>query len=86
MIPVGGIYTINGEVAKKVVAQLKPRLFIIPMHYGTKAYTDLPGPDEFLDGQKNIRDLKDGNLLQIPADLKVDKPTVVVMGWSQPKG
>src|SRR3954471_8012122 len=68
MIPVGGIYTINGEAAKKVVAQLKPRLFVIPMHFGTKVYTDLPGPDEFLDGQKNVRDLKDGNLLQIPPD------------------
>ena len=86
MIPVGGIYTINGETAKKVVAQLKPRLFVIPMHFGTKVYTDLPGPDEFLDGQKNVRDLKDGNLLEIPADLKADKPTVVMMGWSQPKG
>jgi L-ascorbate metabolism protein UlaG (beta-lactamase superfamily) len=86
MVPVGGIYTINGEVARRVVAQLKPRLFIIPMHYGTKASSDLPGPDEFLDGQKNLRDLKEGNLLEIPPDLKADKPTVVVMGWSQPKG
>jgi L-ascorbate metabolism protein UlaG (beta-lactamase superfamily) len=86
MIPVGGIYTINGEVAKKVVAQLKPRLFIIPMHYGTKANMDLPGPDEFLDGLKNVRDLKEGNLLEILPDLKADKPTVVMMGWSQPKG
>ncbi|HEX3150889.1 MAG TPA: MBL fold metallo-hydrolase [Gemmataceae bacterium] len=86
MIPVGGIYTINGEVAKKVVAQLKPRLFIIPMHYGTKVYNDLPGPDEFLDGQKNVRDLKEGNLLEILPDLKADKPTIVMMGYSQPKG
>ncbi len=86
MIPVGGIYTINGETAKKVVAQLKPRLFVIPMHYGTKVYTDVQPPDEFLDGQKNVRNLGDVNLLEIPADLKADKPTVVVMGWTQPKG
>lgn len=86
MIPVGGIYTINGETAKKVVAQLKPRLFIIPMHYGTKVYTDVQLPDEFLDGQRNVRNLGEVNLLEIPTDLKADKPTVVVMGWSQPKG
>jgi L-ascorbate metabolism protein UlaG (beta-lactamase superfamily) len=86
MIPVGGIYTINGETAKKVVSQLKPRLFIIPMHYGTKVYTDVQPPDEFLDGQKNVRNLGEVNLLEIPPDLKADKPTVVVMGWSQPKG
>jgi L-ascorbate metabolism protein UlaG (beta-lactamase superfamily) len=86
MIPVGGIYTINGETAKKVVAQLKPRLFILPMHYGTKVYTDVQPPDEFLDGQKNVRDLKDGNLLEIAPDMKMDKPEIVIMGWTQPKG
>jgi len=85
-IPVGGIYTINGETAKKVVAQLKPRLYVIPMHYGTKVYTDVQPPDEFLDGQKNVQNLGDVNLLQFPPDLKADKPTVVVMGWTQPKG
>jgi L-ascorbate metabolism protein UlaG (beta-lactamase superfamily) len=85
-IPVGGIYTINGETAKKVVAQLKPRLFILPMHYGTKVYTDVQPADEFLDGQKNVRNLGDSNLLEFPADLKADKPTVVIMGWTQPKG
>ena len=24
------------------------------MHYGTKVNEDIPGPDEFLDGQKNV--------------------------------
>ena len=86
MVPVGGIYTLNGEEAKKVVRQLQPRLFVIPMHYGTKVYTDLLPPDEFLDGQKTVRDLGEVNLLEIPTDLKADKPTVVVMGWTQPKG
>jgi L-ascorbate metabolism protein UlaG (beta-lactamase superfamily) len=87
MVPVGGIYTINGETAKKVVAQLKPRLYILPMHYGTRVYADLQPADEFLDGQKNVRNLSgegktDGtNLLEFPADLKSDRPTVVVLGW-----
>jgi L-ascorbate metabolism protein UlaG (beta-lactamase superfamily) len=81
MIPVGGIYTINGETAKKVVEQLKPRLFILPMHYGTKVYEELPGPDEFLDGQKKVSKLEGSNLLSIPPDLTADKPTIVILGW-----
>ena len=85
MIPVGGIYTINGEAAKKVVAQLKPRLFIVPMHYGTKVNSDVLPIDEFLDGQKNVRKMEDSNVLEFPADLKADKPAVVVLGWTQLK-
>ena len=80
MIPVGGIYTINGAQAKKVVQQLKPRLYVLPMHYGTKAYEDLPSAQEFIEGQKNVRKLP-GNLLTIPTDLKLDQPTIVLMGW-----
>jgi L-ascorbate metabolism protein UlaG (beta-lactamase superfamily) len=85
MVPVGGIYTINGETAKKVVAQLKPRLFILPMHYGTKANSDLLPIDEFLDGQKNVRHNEENNVLEFPADLKADKPAIVVLGWQQLK-
>lgn len=81
MIPVGGIYTINGEHANTVVSQLKPKMFVLPMHYGTTAYTDLPGPDEFLDGQKNVRQLTTTNTLDIPLGTKIDKPTVVMLGW-----
>lgn len=87
MVPVGGIYTLNGEKAKAVVKQLQPRLFVIPMHYGTKVYADVQPPDEFLDGQRNVRELGEAvNLLEIPTDTKADRPTVVVMGWVQPKG
>jgi L-ascorbate metabolism protein UlaG (beta-lactamase superfamily) len=87
MVPVGGIYTINGETAKKVVAQLKPRLYVLPMHYATRVYGDLQTTDEFLDGQKKVSNLSgndksDGtNLLEFPADLKADQPTVVLLGW-----
>src|SRR5262249_36577180 len=51
IVPVGGSYTLNGSEAKKVAAQLKPRRYIIPMHYGTKVYDALNGPDEFLEDQ-----------------------------------
>ena len=38
MVPVGGIYTINGGQAKQVVEQLKPRRYVLPMHYGVPGY------------------------------------------------
>jgi L-ascorbate metabolism protein UlaG (beta-lactamase superfamily) len=83
MVPVGGIYTINGEQAQKVVEQLKPRLYVLPMHYGVPGYDDLAGPDEFLDGFKKDRLVKspDTNELVIPTDLTADAPKVVLMGW-----
>lgn len=80
MIPVGGIYTINGEDAKKVVAKLKPRLFILPMHYATKVYNEVLPPDEFLEGQKNISKL-DGNLLNIRLDAKPATPAIIMLEW-----
>lgn len=81
MIPVGGIYTLNGENAKKVVKQLKPKLYILPMHYATKVYTDLQPPDEFLDEEKNVDKLDGSNLLQVPLNLKLDTPRIVLLGW-----
>lgn len=82
MVPVGGIYTINGEKAKKVVSQLKPRRYIIPMHYGTKVYPDLLGPEEFLDGERNVIRLEDRtNLLEITPETKESRPRIVVLGW-----
>ncbi|MFO0822805.1 MAG: MBL fold metallo-hydrolase [Gemmataceae bacterium] len=86
MIPIGGIYTLNGDQAKKVVGQLKPRLFVVPMHYGVPGWDELLGPDEFLGEfeKSEIRKLPDTNELVIPVDLKADAPTVVLLGWKTP--
>jgi L-ascorbate metabolism protein UlaG (beta-lactamase superfamily) len=85
MVPVGGIYTLNGDQAKAVVKQLKPRLYVLPMHYGVPGYEDILGPDEFLDGQKNLKKMTNTNELVIPVDMKADAPTVVQLGWAKPK-
>ena len=85
MIPVGGIYTINGETAKKVVAALNPRLFVVPMHYGMPGYDELLPADEFLEGQANVKKTPATNELSIPADLKADHPTVVVLSPKPPE-
>ena len=84
MVPVGGIYTINGEQAKKVVAQIKPRRFVLPMHYGVAGYDDLVGPDEFLDGQKNVKRMPETNELVIPLGGKApDGLTTVLLGFKK---
>jgi L-ascorbate metabolism protein UlaG (beta-lactamase superfamily) len=81
MIPVGGVYTINGSEAKQVVQQLKPTRYILPMHYGTKVYDDLLPIDEFRDEQKNVKELV-GNLLTVEADAKPPaEPTIAILGW-----
>jgi L-ascorbate metabolism protein UlaG (beta-lactamase superfamily) len=49
LIPVGGVYTINGSEAKEVVDQIKPKKYIIPMHCGTRIYDDLLPPTEFVE-------------------------------------
>jgi L-ascorbate metabolism protein UlaG (beta-lactamase superfamily) len=53
MIPIGGVYTLNGVGAFKVVQQVKPTRYVIPMHYGTEVYTDL------LDGKYFIEEYND---------------------------
>jgi len=83
LVPVGGVYTLNGEQAKKVTAALKPRLYVIPMHYGVKGYDDLLPPDEFLEGQTNVKKFPTTNELVIPVDMKADAPTVAVLNFKK---
>jgi L-ascorbate metabolism protein UlaG (beta-lactamase superfamily) len=80
VIPVGGIYTLNGSEAKRVVRQLKPRQYIVPMHYGTKVYDDLLPIDEFIDEQKNVKRFP-GNKLEIDTDFKPETPVIAVLNW-----
>ena len=58
LIPVGGYYTIDAEVAGQVSDKLAPRV-IIPMHFKT-AKCDFPitGVDEFLRGKTNVTHLE----------------------------
>jgi len=48
MVPVGGIYTLDGKGAAQVVAQLEPKI-VIPMHYGAPGLRfNLDSVDKFL--------------------------------------
>jgi L-ascorbate metabolism protein UlaG (beta-lactamase superfamily) len=85
LIPVGGIYTINGEVAKKVVNNIKPRLAVVPMHHGVPGYDDLLPADEFLEGLANVKKTPNTNELKLnPAD-KPAAPIIAVMSPKEPE-
>lgn len=85
-IPVGGIYTINAETAKEVVDVLKPRLYVIPMHFAVDGKPEsLPGPDEFLEWFKDTKKMTETNTLTIPKDAKAEKATPVLLGWEKKK-
>jgi L-ascorbate metabolism protein UlaG (beta-lactamase superfamily) len=83
MVPIGGIYTLNGGEAKEVVEQVKPRYYIIPMHYGIKkVYEDLLTADEFLEDQNNVRK---GNPEELTVEVGAkppEKPEIVLLGWN----
>lgn len=84
MIPIGGIYTLNGTDAKKVVEQIKPRRLILPMHYATKDFDQVVGPEEFLEDLKNVEKRLHINELSIDADAKPPaEPTVLLLGWKK---
>ena len=54
LIPVGGYFTIDAEVASQICGRLAPRV-VIPMHYKTdKCFLPIADVDEFLQGKENI--------------------------------
>ncbi|HVS37212.1 MAG TPA: MBL fold metallo-hydrolase [Gemmataceae bacterium] len=88
MIPVGGVYTLNGTDAKKVIEQLKPKRCILPMHYGIPhVFEDLLPLDEFLDGVKPqvIKRFDATNELTIdPASPAPLEPLIAILSWKKP--
>lgn len=82
MIPVGGIYSLNGSEAKEVVAQIKPKEYIFPMHYGTKVFDDLLPIDEFLQDQDRakVTSSKDNSIL-LNRDPQRPRPLIVQLHY-----
>lgn len=78
MIPVGGIYTINGSEAVKIINQIEPSI-VIPMHYKIPNLNIKLNPvDKFLEeigGEKEIVE----ELLVQKKELIEEKMRIVVM-------
>ncbi len=80
MIPVGGKYTIDAEVAAKVISSIEPS-YVIPMHYKTATLidmTDLDDVGKFLDemgvDENNVRKedkLKITSKSDVPEDTQI---------------
>lgn len=82
MIPVGGIYALNGSEAKQVVEQLKPKEYIFPMHLGTKIYNELLPVDEFLEDQdKEKVATSDDNSIVLNRDAQRPRPLIVQLHY-----
>jgi len=78
MVPVGGVYTIDGAQAKEVVRQLNPG-YVIPMHYKTPALSiNLKTADQFLKGYK---DVEHADKLQVSKASLPKETTVVVLKY-----
>jgi L-ascorbate metabolism protein UlaG (beta-lactamase superfamily) len=84
MIPVGGVYTLNGTRAKDVLAQLKPRRIVVPMHYGVDAWDDVLPVTEFLDGLPHVERTPKSNRIAIdPLAAPPKEPVVIVPGYGK---
>lgn len=82
MIPVGGIYTLNGSEAKRVVDQIKPKEYIFPMHYGTKVFDAVLSADEFLESfEKRAVVVHDDNVIKLNKDATRPRPLVVQLHY-----
>ena len=85
MIPVGGVYTLNGLVAQEVVKQINPKRYILPMHYGVPGYEDLLSIKYFLDDNPApIQRFPATNELLVDSDDKLPKEaTIAVLHWEK---
>ncbi len=55
MIPVGGVYTINGEQARQIIAEVAPKV-TIPMHYKTSPLNiNIESIENFVQGMNNVQ-------------------------------
>ena len=83
LIPVGGLATIDAEMAKKVCDQLKPRVLIVPMHYKTPALEvkiPLADAEPFLKLFEGKVKRAEGNETKVKGDEKAELE-VVVLGY-----
>lgn len=79
MLPVGGIYTINGSEAQKVVKQVKPKEYIFPMHYGTPIFDEVLDEEEFVEYYPDRQIAKmDTNRIRLNRDPNRPRPLVVL--------
>lgn len=82
LIPVGGVYTISGKEAAKIVSQLEPKI-IIPMHYKIEGLTaPLEGVENFLKEMGAAEGIQPLPKLTMTKDKLPEEPTVILLSKS----
>jgi L-ascorbate metabolism protein UlaG (beta-lactamase superfamily) len=89
MVPAGGVYTLNGIEAFRVVQQVKPKRYVLPMHYGTVVYSDVLPLTYFLDEAKDaempVVKLKAKDWLKIETkEAPPKQPSVAILDYNGP--
>ena len=81
LVPVGGIFSIDGRQAIDIMTRLRPAI-TIPIHYKTAATATWPIKDEstFLSGLNNVRRL-DATTISVTPETLPDRPEVWVMQY-----
>lgn len=78
LLPVGGFFTIDAEVATQVCDRLKPGV-VIPMHFrNDKCRFPIAGVDEFLKGKENVSHLDASEVEFKPGELPATTKIVVL--------
>lgn len=79
MIPIGGVWTISGKEAPKIMAQIEPKI-TIPMHYNIpKLKEKLDGLDKFLK-PVGIKSIEPINKLTIKKkDIPTEEAKIIVL-------
>lgn len=80
MIPVGGNYTIDAEMAKEYVDRIMPDI-VIPMHYRAKGCKiDIDKVEEFTDlfDGDSVEEIEEGELELMRSDLRGDTKVIVL--------
>ena len=80
LIPVGGTYTIDAEMAKEYVDRIMPDV-VIPMHYREKGCKlDIDKVEDFTDlfDEEYVEEIEDGELELMRSDLSGETKIVVL--------
>ncbi|MFO7881510.1 MAG: MBL fold metallo-hydrolase [Kosmotogaceae bacterium] len=83
MVPAGGYYTIEPDVAADFSKRLNPKI-IIPMHYKTEVISEwsIKTIDDFLSYFEDHKE-KDSLILETPGDLKDYDQDVIVLSYKK---
>ena len=81
LIPVGGNYTIDAQLAKEYVDRIMPS-YVIPMHYKTKGLNiDIDKPDDFLDlfEGEDVEELEGSEIELFRDDVTEEQTKLILM-------